>query len=251
MFKLTVGAQRRWVLVAWAGLLLACGGLDFSIPALEDATHAEAAAAGWTLPEGASHIYTHDFSLPDLGSTHLRYVLSEASFDGLIADYRQRTQYTELSSWEVPSFWPDFSGFGPEAVPPAWWQPPGSFVFRSTDSGSAIGSGRQVVFDASTRTVYIWQWQREHWTMPETAAAEPLVIQLEDGLNAVDVELRCATGHQLRQRLRSGQAVFADVPVDTDCRVTLRGGEPATAALPAGRKVICRAEGKRMVCSSH
>ena len=231
-------------------MVLACGGLDSSSSALEDATHAEAAAAGWTLPEGASHIYTHDFSLTDLRSTHLRYVLSEQELERLIAEHRQSAQYTELSAWEVPSFWPVFSDFGPQAVPPAWWQPTGSLVFRTKNTGSAIPSGSQVAFDASTLTVFKWVWQREHWTMSASPADEPLVIQLGPELSAQWAELDCEAGQANRQQVGDGQLVFANAPVDQECRLKLRGGAPRAASLPQARQVVCRGDGDQMTCSA-
>ena len=150
-------------------LSLACGSLNFSAPALEDASYARASSAGYTLPEGADHIYTYDYSDLDRRSSYLRYTLPSEAFDRLIEVYRSSDDHIERSSWEIPSSWPDF---GRDEPPVSWWQPTGTVVFQkgaswaSDKDNSTLDSGTLVACDPTTNTVFVWMWQWERWTLP-------------------------------------------------------------------------------------
>lgn len=158
-------AGSLWVCVC----LLACFGLEFSSPSLEDVRYADAVDAGYTLPAGAERISVHDFSTMDVRSTRYRYTLPEAEFARLLEETRADGRYSEHDQWAVPASWPDYSIFGEDAAAPSWWQPSGEVVLRRSQpavlegSGSDIGSGALMAFDQRTHTVFLWQWQWQWW----------------------------------------------------------------------------------------
>ena len=149
------------------GSVLACGGLSFRVPLVEDVGREEALDAGFAVPPGAAHIHGSRFSDLDRSTAHVRFVLPADALPTLIASYRENPAYTEHEHWKVPATWPDF---GDRAVPPSWWQPTGSVVFRTSQpadldgSGSDMGRGEQVAVDVATRTVFRWEWEWQWWT---------------------------------------------------------------------------------------
>lgn len=250
----TIEKMRPWVVSGAVALLLACGGLDFSTPGLEGASHAEASAAGYSLPETATDIYAHDFSSIDARSTLLHYTLSEDGFAAEVALHRDRTDLTEHQVWRVPSSWPDYSGFGEAAEPPVWWHPAGDIVFEESQSateneGSSLGSGSLRSFHAETRTVSIWMWQWEWWEADPEPAAEPVVVAVDEDLNAASAVLKCANGFRQHEDIKAGQVTFKGVPRQEECRLQVLGESPRSALLPSGRHATCRAAGNTMTCS--
>lgn len=235
---------------------LACGGLDFSAPSLEDATHAEATAAGYQIPDGAVHVYVHDFGVPDARSTYFRYTLPESAFEAQRAEARTSGRYTEHDAWSVPESWPDYSGFGADAAVPGWWTPTGGVVLRRSTSahlgegGSNLGSGAQVAFDADTHTVYLWQWQWEWWTDPTAGERGELTIALDGTLPHPVVEVICAPAYRNRAKVVGGTATLKGVPLPIDCALRLRGGQPVDTDIPLkdGSMFSCSRVGEGVVC---
>lgn len=248
-----LGLDRRGVLLLWVGAsLLACIGIELSSPSLEDASYAEAAAAGYTLPAEAEHISVHDFGSMDVRSTHFRYTLPESVFEALLEESRADGRYTEHREWSVPPSWPDYSIFGEDAAVPAWWQPSGEVVFRRSESavlegpGSDMGTGAQMAFDERTHTVFLWQWQWQWWR--HSPIGDPLMVEIDDGLMVSAVEVRCAGGYRKRGAVSGGQAVFRDIPELGDCHLTLRGGSPYSVPLEGRRQLRCAASSDGVQC---
>ena len=156
------------------GSLLACGGLTFRIPAVDDVDREEALDAGFAVPPGAVHIHGSRFSDLDRSFAYVRFTLPADAMAPLVASYRANAAYTEHASWDVPSDWPDF---GDHDVPPPWWQPTGSVVFRTSQpadldgDGSDIGRGALVSVDVETYTVFRWEWEWQWWTPQDPASA--------------------------------------------------------------------------------
>ena len=250
----------RWILVGlFVGLLLACG-LDFSSPALEDVTFAEAADAGYTLPAGATHIHVQDFSSIDVRSTRFRFNLPPEEFDALIAKTRDSNEYRyHLRQWTTPESWPDFSTFGEAAAPPSWWEPKGDVGFRrqysavTSGGGSEMGSGSQLIFDRQTLTVHQWQWQWQWWEDTQQnndfESGAELTVLVDPSLSAVSIEVICVNGYRDRNAVHDGRATVSNVPVQGECRLKILGGAPTQHwPVHGGSTISCSAANEGVLC---
>jgi len=158
---------RAMVIGLGVGSLLACGGLKFSVPDIEDVGREQALDAGYDVPPGAEHIYGSWLEDLDRSATYVRFILPPEAVEPLVESYRANALYTEHSSWDVPRSWPDFDR---HEAPLSWWQPTGTVAFRTSQSadmdggGSTMGSGALVAIDVDTQTVFHWQWEWQWWS---------------------------------------------------------------------------------------
>jgi hypothetical protein len=241
-------------------MALACGGLDFSMPHLQDVSHAEATASGYAVPAEATHIYVHDFSSIDVRSTRFQYTLPEARVAAFMAETASDDRYTRVETSEIPSSWPTFQIFGDEARPPEWWSPAGEVVYQRSHSadlhgqgGSDMGHGAQLVYDTATSQVHLWQWEWQWWAEPHgDDAHKGTGVSVLVGPEApwTQVELSCPSGYRRRQSLRERATMFRGLPPAMDCILVFRSPLSTEVTVQGGHRVVCSAEDGLTTCES-
>jgi hypothetical protein len=128
---------------------------------LADATREESALAGYTVPDGAQHVYVKDRSLQDVRVSWFRFDLPPDVETRLQAQYAGHEDRQKVAwSGKLPAHWPQWTTFE-DFGQPEWWAPAEGATGYARESSAG---GALIVFGDGH--VFNLLWTFEGWRPP-------------------------------------------------------------------------------------